>query len=187
MALRGRNSLTDEIFYFVTTSIIQHVKIFSDHDCCDALINSIKYYKKKYQFDILAYVIMPSHFHWIVEVNPCKEKISDIMRDIKKYSAWDVMDILEEKKIKNVLDVFENNSINYKDRKRKFWIRRFDDQVIRDQQMFWTKLNYIHENPVKAGLVVLPEDYKYSSARNYILDDHSVIEVNTKMGGVKIE
>jgi len=65
------------------------------------------------------------------------------------------------------------------DQKRKFWIKRFDDEVIRNAGMLRTKLECIHNNPVKAGLVTNPEDYKYSSARNYVLDDHSVIEVDT--------
>jgi hypothetical protein len=50
--------------------------------------------------------------------------------------------------------------------------------------MYWTKLLYIHNNPVKAGLVTKPEDYKYSSARNYINNDHSIIKINTGMGGI---
>jgi hypothetical protein len=63
---------------------------------------------------------------------------------------------------------------------------RFDDEVIRDQQMFWTKLNYIHNNPIKAGLVNRAEDYKYSSARNYINADNSILEVNTEYAGINI-
>ena len=65
-------------------------------------------------------------------------------------------------------------------------MKRFDDEVIRDQRMFWTKLNYIHNNPVKAGLVRRAEDYKYSSAQNYINNDHLTLEVNTEYGGVNI-
>jgi len=79
------------------------------------------------------------------------------------------------------------NAIEYKDRKRKFWKKRFDDQVIRDQRMFYTKLKYIHNNPVKAGLVTRPEEYRYSSARNYINGNHSIIWVNTGMLSVIIE
>ena len=52
--------------------------------------------------------------------------------------------------------------------------------------MFWTKLNYIHNNPVKAGLALWAEDYKYSSARDYTNNDHSTLEVNTEYGGVNI-
>ncbi len=53
--------------------------------------------------------------------------------------------------------------------------------------MFWTRLQYIHNNPVKAGIVTRAVDYKYSSARNYVYEDHSVIYVDTTWGGVKIK
>ncbi len=149
MALRGRTNITEESFFFVTTTVVDFVNAFKNTNCCDALISNIKHYQKKYQFEILAYVIMPNHFHWIVHVDSTKGTISDIMRDIKKYSAWD---IIENMKRKDLIEVFEKNAIEYEDRKRKFWKKRFDDQVIRDQKMFWTKLRYIHNNPVKAGL-----------------------------------
>ncbi|MBV6478800.1 MAG: hypothetical protein HGGPFJEG_01557 [Ignavibacteria bacterium] len=57
---------------------------------------------------------------------------------------------------------------------------RFDDVVIITDRVLRTKVNYVHYNPVKAGLVLNPEDWKYSSARNYMFGDHSIIEVNTK-------
>ncbi len=187
MPLRGRTNFTEESFFFVTTTVVDFVNVFKDTKCCDALISNIKHYQKKYNFEILAYVIMPSHFHWIVQVDPAKGTISDIMRDIKKYSAWDIMGIIENMKEKDLIAIFEKNAMEYKDRKRKFWKKRFDDQVIRDQKMFCTKLRYIHNNPVKTGLVTRPEEYRYSSARNYINGDHSIIWVNTEMLGVIIE
>ncbi len=64
---------------------------------------------------------------------------------------------------------------------------RFDDEVIRNEKMFWAKLHYIHLNPVKAGIVSKPEEYKYSSARNYINNDHSVIRVDTSFAGTEIK
>jgi hypothetical protein len=65
-------------------------------------------------------------------------------------------------------------------------MHRFDDEVIRNNKMFWVKLKYIHNNPVKAGLVIRGEDYKYSSARNYIKNDQTIIKVDTEYGGVEI-
>lgn len=62
----------------------------------------------------------------------------------------------------------------------------FDDEVIRNQHMFWDKMNYIHKNPVETGLVLKPEAYKYSSARNYINNDHSILEVDISQVGVII-
>lgn len=184
MPLRGRSNLTSETFFFVTTTVVSFLDVFSNYKCCEALITNIKFYQTRFEFEILGYVIMPSHFHWIVEVKPELGTISDIMRDIKKYSAWDIMEILKQENKNDLLNVFERNAKEFEDRKRKFWMKRFDDQVIRDQKMFWTKLNYIHQNPVEAGLVERPEQYKYSSARNYINGDHSIISVNTEKGGI---
>ncbi|MGD8781820.1 MAG: hypothetical protein PVH88_23015 [Ignavibacteria bacterium] len=82
MSRRGRSKLTEKNFFFVTT-IVNFVKVFDDEKCCDALINNIKYYQKKYYFEIPAYVIMPTNFHWIVKTDNTKGNISEIMRDIK--------------------------------------------------------------------------------------------------------
>ena len=110
MAIRGRNNLTGEIFFFITTTVIQHIQVFTEDEYSEVLIKNIKYYQEKFQFDILAYVIMPSHFHWIVEINPKKGTISDVMRDIKKHSAWDIMDLLKTRNKKDVLKIFEVNA-----------------------------------------------------------------------------
>lgn len=182
MTLRGRNNLLGEHFFFTTTTIIKFLPLFKNYKYCDILINNIKHYQKKYKFEILAYVIMPSHFHWIVEVNLEYGTISDIMRDIKKFSAWQIFDTLNEGE--DLIFVKEAERIKGQD--RKLWIKRFDDEVIRNEKMFWTKLIYIHNNPVESGLVIKPEEYKYSSARNYIFDDHAVLKVNTNMGGMNM-
>ena len=184
MGRRGRTYLTDENFFFVTTTVVRFLNVFSDPKVCDLLIDNIKYYQSKYHFTILAYVIMPSHFHWIVEVQPKLGTISEIMRDIKKRSAWDIMEYLKHNNLYK--EVFETEAEQYPDQERKFWMKRFDDEVIRKQRMLWTKIKYIHNNPVKAGIVEEPEDYKYSSARNYINEDHSVLTVDTEIAGIEL-
>lgn len=186
MGRRGRANLTDEHFFFVTTTVVRHIPIFEDHSFCDILIENIKFYQNRYRFEILAYIIMPSHFHWILEVNPKFGTISDIMRDIKKFTAWKIFDEIDKGKYKELENIFREEANGLFDQRRKLLMPRFDDEVIRNQKMFWTKLEYIHRNPVKAGLVYKPEDYKYSSARNYVSDDHSIIKVDTEMGGVKL-
>jgi REP-associated tyrosine transposase len=185
MGLRGKTNLTDEHLFFVTTTTIGSIKIFTEDIYCDILINNIKHYQEKYKFEILAYVIMPSHFHWIVMLNIELGTISEIMRDIKKYSAWDIMEIIQ-KKNSGLIKIFKDEAARFKNQKRKFWTARFDDEVIRNEKMFWTKLHFIHKNPVKAGLVDLPEQYKYSSATNYVDNDHSIIKINTSFVGTEI-
>lgn len=179
MGRRGRLSLSEETTFFVTTTVVGFTKVFPNDQYCDILIHNIKHYQRKYGFVIYGYVIMPTHFHWIVEVNPRLGFIHEIMRDLKKYVAWDVLDGLEKNKRDEMNRIFETAAIGFKNQKRKFWMERFDDVVIRNREMMIDKLEYIHNNPIKAGLVTAPEDYRYSSARNYLLDDHSILEVVT--------
>jgi len=67
MARRGRDSLTEQAFFFVMTAVSEWTNVFVENRYCDIFI---KYYQKRYQFSTLGYVLMPSHFHWIVEVKP---------------------------------------------------------------------------------------------------------------------
>lgn len=132
MGLRGRTYLTDELFFFVTTTVLNFTQVFTADPYSKPLINNIKYYQQRYLFEIIAYVIMPSHFHWIVKVDPKKGTISQIMRDIKKYSAWDILEKLEKDK-SPLIDIFYDP--NKSKQKRQLWMHRFDDEVIRNQKM----------------------------------------------------
>jgi REP element-mobilizing transposase RayT len=183
MGLRGRENLKEEVFYFITTTIKNFANVFSEDIYCNLLINNIRHYQEKYAFEILAYVIMPTHFHWIVKIDPSRGTISDIMRDIKKYSAWDILEQLE-KNNSSLLHNFLNSELPKQN--KQFWMHRFDDEVIRDQRMLWSTIRYIHNNPVEAGLVNKPENYKYSSAINYLFDDNSILYVEKSRTGTLI-
>jgi hypothetical protein len=56
---------------------------------------------------------------------------------------------------------------------------RYDELIITSERMLKIKINYIHFNPVKAGLVEKAEDWEFSSAGNYYLDDHDIFRVCT--------
>jgi len=49
---------------------------------------------------------------------------------------------------------------------------------ILNNEMLIQKAQYIHYNPVRRGLVEMPEHWLYSSSRNYLLNDHSVIQID---------
>ena len=129
MGLRGRSILEGEHFFFVTTTVVNFNKVFTDDLFCDILIKNIKHYQKRYNFEVIAYCIMPSHFHWIVKTDPSRGTISSIMRDIKKYSAWDIIDQLKKEESTLIKDF----TCDIKEGlKHRFWMPRFDDEVIRD-------------------------------------------------------
>jgi REP element-mobilizing transposase RayT len=130
MSLRGRNNLTDEEFFFVTTTVVNFTRIFIKDSICKLLIKNIKFYQHKYNFEILAYIIMPSHFHWVLKTDKRKGTISDIMRDIKNYSAWDILELLKQEK-SLLLNNFELTGRH--EQKHQLWIHRYDDEVIRNE------------------------------------------------------
>ena len=177
MGLRNRNDLTGERVFFITTTVVDFTEVFTKDKYCEILIRNIEYYQSKYRFHIYGYVIMPSHLHWIIQVDNANGSVSDIMRDIKKYSAWDPMEAIEKDKKERLIKIFKNEAKSIKLQKRKFWMSRFYNEEIINAEMFKTKLEYIHNNPVKAGLVEDQVDYKFSSARNYLLGDHSIMKV----------
>ena len=60
----------------------------------------------------------------------------------------------------------------------KLWQKRFYDHIIRNEQDFHEKLNYINYNAVKHGLVKYPTQWKYSSFHNYEFNNHSAIRID---------
>ena len=115
--------------------------------------------------EIDQYIIMPNHIHLVVYFR-VENKLSDYMRDFKKFTSTKIRQLIEETGNKELL-----KSIRHRDPKRAFkvWQDRFDDVYIGSKNVLETKLDYIHLNPLQEqwGLVTRPEDYEFSSARFY--------------------
>jgi len=63
-------------------------------------------------------------------------------------------------------------------KQKQFWQQHNQPIEIWSLKVFEQKLNYIHQNPVEAGFVTDPVDWKYSSARNYGSNDQTVLEID---------
>lgn len=179
MGLRGRKHL-DKLgnVYFVTTTVMNFDKIFSlGNQYCDIIISSLKHLISEHKVQLLAYVIMQHHIH-LVKYFPQGESLIDFMRDFKKFTSTEIRKQLERDNKVHIIERLRMNAIKYPKQKFKLWMDRYDDLIITTEKTLHTKVDYIHMNPVKAGLVKNPEDWLYSSARNYILNDNSIIEVN---------
>ena len=105
--------------------------------------------KKKY--DLIAYVIMPNHVHILIKTylgNPLKE----IIHSWKSYTGKMILRELNE-------DEAPKSG-------GKIWQDEYWDRFIRDQKHYLDAINYIHNNPVKAGLVNKPVDWIWTSAKS---------------------
>jgi putative transposase len=165
---------------FITTSVNKFVKIFRDKRYIEIILENISFYRDKHGFLLLAYVIMPDHLHLLIYPDPERaEEVSDIMEDFKKFTSRQLRMQMEKDKKTKWLEAFRLEIPRKKNWQFRVWQERFDDLGIYSLNIAKVKINYIHNNPVRKRMVDRPEDYPYSSARNYLLNDHSIIRVDT--------
>jgi REP element-mobilizing transposase RayT len=113
---------------------------------------------------------MPSHLHLMCRAREGFE-LANIMRDFKKFTSRKVIqNIREEAESRRewLLELFSRSCEHFKrNQEFKVWQDGYHAEALVSNKFIYQKLNYIHENPVKDGIVEKPQDYLYSSARNY--------------------
>ena len=143
MSLRNRSLFCSPAVFFITTSTFDR-KPFPEYPTCLTKIKDILFETVRDKDIILmGYVIMPTHLHLIAGSNNGGPGISKFMHSLKGRIR---------------INLIKNG---------KLWQDRFDDLLLTTQEQFNIKLNYIHSNPVKALLVEKPDDWLYSSYRDW--------------------
>ena len=110
---------------------------------------------------LFAYVIMWDHMHLLTSRN---STTANVLRVLKGITARRVTDYLNEKGHFRSLAKLEHQE-QKRNHKYSLWQTEKNVLPIFSESMFVEKLNYIHQNPVKAGLSECAEDYRWSSAR----------------------
>lgn len=153
--------------YFLTFTIVGWIDIFTRKVCCDIVVDSLKYCQRNKSLEIYAYVIMPSHIHFIGRRE--HGEMSDLIRDFKSHTAKEIIRFVSEDSRESrkewLLHMFRYHA-KYQKQNKEFqvWqktnhpIELFSNAVI-DQ-----KIEYIHLNPVLSGIVTEAASYVYSSA-----------------------
>jgi REP element-mobilizing transposase RayT len=163
--------------HFITTNVFQRIPIFSSIDYRKIVIQKINFYRKKYDFKLIGYVIMPDHIHLLIQ-SPPRQNISDIMRDLKRSVAMEIFGRLKLESKDQLLERFKLPRIKSKNHTFSLWQRRFIDFNIFSEKKLYEKLEYIHNNPVRGKLVSSPSDWIFSSYRNYFEEDDSIIAID---------
>ena len=100
------------------------------------------------------------------------------MRDFNTHTSREISSLLkEEKKQVGLLEFHKSAEFDGRGNIYKVWKEGFHPITIESEDFFLRKLEYIHDNPVRKGYVEKPEYWKYSSAKNYLNGDHSIIQV----------
>jgi REP element-mobilizing transposase RayT len=166
--------------YFVTFTIVDWIKVLEDDSYKLLILNAIKFYQKHKGLVVFAYCIMPNHVHMILQATG-DNTISEILRDLKKFTSKAISKKVEDEKqvgFGELLNRFRDAGEPLKRIKNyKVWQDGNRAELLFSNKFFMQKLNYIHNNPVKAGLCGVPWDYLFSSATNYA-DRESLLEVD---------
>jgi len=103
------------------------------------------------RYRLLAWCVIPNHVHVLIQP---KNKLGKIVQSWKSYTGRWALN--------------RNAALGLGVPGKKFWMREYWDRFIRNENHLIQVVDYIHENPVKAGLCVKAEDWPWSSARFYV-------------------
>lgn len=153
---------------FFTVTCLNWQTLLKEDKHKQIILDSLEFLVKDERIWLYAYVIMPNHMHilWRKQ-NDWIEK--NVQQHFLKYTAQQIkFNLLENNP--NELSKYTSTQ---SDRQFHFWERRAYRARINTRAVIEQKINYIHYNPVKSGLCKLPEDYLYSSASYYYLNQHN--------------
>jgi putative transposase len=174
MVVRKRLDLDGSGLFFVTTTVVDWLPLFQQAELARLVLHRFSESASTFRSSVVAYVLMPSHLHALVGFEEIST-LSQFMRSFKSLSSKDVRDHLSPK----VIDKLANKG------SFALWQPRFDDLLIYSEEQFKIKFEYIHSNPVRAGLVTESVDYPYSSARDWLLDEQGAVPVDKSFTWVK--
>lgn len=153
-------------FHYVTLVTYNRVPVFRSERACEILIATLDDVRAKYPYKLVGYVIMPDHVHAIV--NRSIDTISAWLRRIRGNSARQILSWLREESHLSSLKKLQLRHPQKRNHTHAVWQK--DPSVIDlwSHKFVRQKLNYLHLNPVRAGLCEHPEDWKWSSYRAYL-------------------
>ena len=166
--------------YFITKILHQRIPVFSLSEKYSLIvIDNLKFYREKFGFLLYGFVIMPEHYHIVIDTME-KYSIMKIKEDMNKYISRVIIKDIKTRHPKTLEKLQIETPVrkgHRPHRYRLFQKGRYDFEIVTPSKLL-EKLEYMHNNPLRAGLVEKPEDYLFSSARNYVWGDDSLIKLD---------
>lgn len=139
--------------HFVTFSCYRRLPYLTNDHAKNTVEQILEHTRRTHNFDLHGYVLMPEHVHLLLS-EPERHDLATTLRVLKQETA------------KLLIGDGEH-----------FWQIRYYDFNVRSEKKRIEKLRYIHHNPVKRGLVLRPEDYRWSSAAHYATGARLAVEI----------
>ena len=167
--------------HFITFATVNWIDVFSRECYKQIVVESLKFCIAEKGLNLHAWVIMSNHVHLIATAREGFELV-DIIRDLKKYTSKMIIAEIET----NVRESRKNWMIwmfkraggkNSNNKVYQFWQQDNHPIELSTNIMIEQRLNYLHENPVAAGMVTEAQYYKYSSATDYYEEGNGLIPI----------
>ena len=143
--------------HFITFSCYHRAPFLDTLNARNTFIQSLERTRRWYGFYVVGYVVMPEHVHLLIS-EPERSSLHVALQMLKQ--------IVSRKLRRKLAD-------------HPFWQPRYYDFNVWSERKRMEKLRYIHNNPVKRGLVANPEEWEWSSFRHYITGEEGVVEIES--------
>jgi REP element-mobilizing transposase RayT len=169
--------------YFLTFTVVEWVDVFTRNSYKMAIVDSLNYCVENKGLTIYAWCLMSNHLHIVARANDSFQ-ISAIIRDFKKFTAKKIIEIIKQEPESRrdwllhrfaYAGKFDNRIKNY-----KFWQDTNHPILLDRNEIIDQKINYIHQNPVRAIIVQNAEEYIFSSAGDYA-DNKGLVKIVTEL------
>ena len=165
--------------HYITFQVVYWIDIFSRKTYRDLFLESLAYCRTHKSLEVYGYVIMSNHVHLLVRSD--SGDLSGTIRDLKKFTSKKIAQAIDndrESRREWILRLMAHAAKRQnKEGKLQLWTHENHAELVYSNNFIEQKLQYIHQNPVRAGIVSKQEDYLYSSARNYAEID-GLIEID---------
>jgi len=155
--------------HFITCSCYRRSPWLDTPERRDLFLTILEQTRARYRFAVLAYVVMPEHFHLLM----CEPQVGDpstVIQVLKQRFAQQVLPSMDRED--------ENKPRLCEPAPRHVWQARFYDFNIWTERKRVEKIRYMHRNPVERGLVSEPQQWPWSSFRYYVRGEPGPVRIN---------
>jgi putative transposase len=158
--------------HFITTSCYQRHSWLGSARNRDLFVQTLEQVRRCYHFVVVGYVVMPEHVHLLLS-EPQRANPSVVMQALKQGFARRLL-----RRLRSKHNVCQGRLWSAAVDEGHIWQRRFCDFVVRTEHKRVEKLRYMHHNPVKRGLVLEPDQWRWSSYRYYACGESGPVLLN---------
>ncbi len=167
---------SDAAVYYVTYSVVEWLPVFVSEAACKIVTESLNFCHAKKGLRINAFVIMPTHLHAIVFNDEFRsDPLAAALTDFRKFTGRNLSDYCQQSMPSCFAQTLRDQSTA--DRERRFWQPSRHPVALLTEKFWQQKLGYLHENPVRKGLVRQARDWRFSSAAWYDSDARFAVDV----------